>query len=256
MWKAFRFLSIGPGEFPEARWGVDCPAMGKMVVIKHSHESLGRLAERLDRSGIEWEEISVIDGEPLPDADEVGVLVTMGGGMGAYETDEFPFLVEEMELVRRLVERGRPVLGICLGSQILAAALGGRAYLAERPEVGAVDIELTEAGRRHPVISEVAGRRVFEMHQDTFDLPPGSELLAHSDRFPQSFVHGSALAIQFHPEARNTAANRWANHGAREMVERAGSSPEEFAAGMEDAEQELIEGAHGLFDAWIAGLPG
>ncbi len=228
--------------------------MGKMVVIKHSHESLGRLAERLEHCGVEWEEITVIDGEPLPQADEIEALVTMGGTMGAYETEEHPYLVDEMELVRELVERDIPVLGICLGSQLLAAALGGRAYLADRPEVGAVPVELTDAGRRHPVVSNVAGRRVFEMHQDTFDPPPASVLLASSDRFPQAFASGSALAIQFHPEAHNSEANKWANHGAREMVERAGSSPEEFAAGMAHAEQELADGAYRLFDAWIDGL--
>jgi len=229
--------------------------MGKMVVIKHAHESLGRLAERLAHHGVEWEEVMVIDGEPLPGADEVGALVTMGGSMGAYETEEHPYLVDEMQLVRDLVERDVPVLGICLGSQLLAAALGGRAYLADRPEVGAVSVELTEAGRRHPVVSKVDGRRVFEMHEDTFDLPPGSALLARSARFPQAFALGSALAIQFHPEAHNCQANRWARTGAREMVERAGTNPEEFATGMADAEQELADGAYQLFDAWIDGLP-
>ena len=92
------------------------------------------------------------------------------------------------------------------------------------------------------------------MHEDTFDLPPGSVLLARSDRFPQAFAMGSALAIQFHPEAHNSQANRWATHGARGMVERAGSNPEAFAAGMADAEQELADGSYELFDAWIDGL--
>lgn len=230
--------------------------MGRMVVIRHSHESLGRLAERLEHAGVEWEEIPVIDGEPVPPADEVDVLVMMGGRMGAYETDAYPYLADEMHLARDLVERDIPVLGICLGSQLLAAALGGRAYLADRPEAGAVPVELTDAGYSHPVVSKVAGRRVFEMHQDTFDLPPGSVLLARSDRFPQAFALGSALAIQFHPEAHNSAANRWANHGARDMVGRAGRTPEEFAAGMEDARSELDEGSYQLFDAWIAGLGG
>lgn len=226
------------------------------MVIRHSHESLGRLAERLKHAGVEWDEVQIIDGEPVPPAGEVDVLVMMGGRMGAYDTDDYPSLVEEMDLARELVERDVPVLGICLGSQLLAAALGGRVYLADRPEVGAVPVELTEAGHRHPVLSKVAGRRVFEMHEDTFDLPPGSVLLARSDRFPQAFSLGSALAIQFHPEAHNATANRWATHRAREMVERAGSTPEEFVAGMEDARTDLNEGSYQLFDAWIAGLAG
>ena len=230
--------------------------MGKVVVIKHSDGSVGRLAERLDHYGLEWDVINIVEGEPLPPEEEIGALVMMGGIMGAYETEEYPFLVEEMSLARRLVGREVPVLGICLGSQLLAAALGGRAYLADRPEVGAVFVELTEAGYQHPVVSKVAGRRVLAMHQDTFDPPPGSELLAYSDRFPQAFVRGSALAIQFHPETHNAEANEWANHDELEMIERAGSSREGFAAWLEEAEEELAEGAKQLFDAWIAGLDG
>lgn len=148
------------------------------------------------------------------------------------------------------------MLGICLGSQLLAAGLGGRAFLAEQPEVGAVPVLLTEPGRRHPAVSKVAGRRVFSMHQDTFDPPPGSDLLAYSDRFPQAFSVGSALGIQFHPETPNAEANQWAYHGARGMLERAGKTPEEFAAELEEAEEEMIDGAHQLFDSWIAGLDG
>ena len=228
--------------------------MGKVLVVKHSCGSSGRLAERLDRFGVEWEEINTADGATLPPVEDLGALVIMGGVMGAYETEEHPYLLEEMDLARQAEDRQIPVLGICLGAQLLSAALGGRAYLAERPEVGAISVQLTEAGRRHPVVSKVDGRRVFSMHQDTFDAPPGSELLGYSDRFPQAFERGSVLGIQFHPETHNAEANEWANHGARQMLERAGKTPQGFAAELGEAEGELIEGAHQLFDAWIAGL--
>lgn len=229
--------------------------MRRVVIVRNSAGSLGRLAERLSASGVVWEEVHPLMGDPVPPADEIGTLVLMGGSMGAYETDAYPFLLDEMEAARQLVRGGRPVLGICLGSQLLAAALGGRAYLADRPEVGAVAAELTPAGSRHPVVSQVGGRKVFAMHQDTFDLPPGSELLASSDRFPQAFAHGSALAIQFHPETHNDEANQWA-HDSLDMVERAGSNLEEFSAGMDDAEHELAEGSYCLFDAWIEAQDG
>ena len=228
--------------------------MGKVAVIKHSCGSAGRLAERLDLSGVEWEEINAAEGEPLPRVEEIRALVTMGGIMGAYETEENPFLVEEMALARKAVERDIPVLGICLGSQLLAAALGGSVFLADQPEAGAVALQLTKPGYRHPVVSKVADRRVFSMHQDTFDPPPGSELLAYSNRFPQAFTAGSALGIQFHPETHNAWANEWANDGARGMLGRAGKTPEGFAAELEEAEEEMVKGAHQLFDAWIAGL--
>ena len=227
--------------------------MSEVVIVRNSTGSMGRLVESLAASGLAWDEVRPLEGDPIPSPDEVGTLVLMGGTMGAYETGAYPFLVDEMDLARALVRESRPVLGICLGSQLLAAALGGRAYLADRPEVGAVAIELTEGGERHPVVSHVGGRRVFAMHQDTFDLPPGSELLARSDRFPQAFSYGSALAIQFHPETHNVEANRWA-HNSREMVERAGCSVEEFEVGMQSADQELAAGSYRLFDAWIRGL--
>ncbi len=229
--------------------------MPKVVIVKNSTASLGRLADRLTDSGLVWEEVQPLEGDPVPLAREMETLVLMGGTMGAYETDEYPFLMEEMKAVREMVGYGRPVLGICLGSQLLAAALGGRAYLADRPEVGPVATELTPSGKRHPVVSQVGGRRVFAMHQDTFDLPPDSVLLAESDRFPQAFEYGSALAIQFHPETRNAEANQWARNES-DMVERAGSSLDIFEAGMEDARQDLAVGSFGLFDAWIGSLNG
>lgn len=228
--------------------------MGKVIVVKHSCGSAGRLAERLEHRGVEWEEINTAAGEQVPSAEDIDALVIMGGVMGAYETEEHPYLLEEMDLVRQAETHDIPVLGICLGAQLVAAALGGRAFLAESPEVGPVAVELTEAGRRHPVISPVGGRKVFSMHQDTFDAPPGSQILAHSDRFPQAFERGSVLAIQFHPETHNSEANGWAVDGAEEMLKRADLTPEQFASDMEDAETDFIEGAHQLFDAWIARL--
>ncbi|MDE0121075.1 MAG: type 1 glutamine amidotransferase [bacterium] len=230
--------------------------MKRVAVIKHSAASVGRLGERLDHSAVEWEEVNAAEGDSLPPVEEIGALVIMGGRMGAYETGEHSFLVEEMALARQAVDRGMPVLGICLGAQLLAAALGGSAYLADRPEVGAVPVLLTEPGYRHPIVSKVAGRRVFSMHQDTFDPPPGSVLLAYSQRFPQAFSIGSALGIQFHPETPNAEANEWAYNGARGMLERAGKTPDEFAAEMAEAEGEIVDGGHQLFDAWIAGLDG
>ena len=230
--------------------------MKRVVVIKHSGGSVGRLGERLDRSGLEWEEINAAEGDSLPRVEEIGALVIMGGRMGAYETEDHPFLAEEMVLARQAVDGKVPVLGICLGSQLLAAALGGSAYLADKPEVGAVSVLLTGPGLRHPVVSKVAGRRVFSMHQDTFDPPPGSEVLAYSQRFPQAFSMGSALGIQFHPETANAEANEWAYNGALGMLERAGKTPDEFAAEMEEAEGEIADGGYRLFDAWIAGLDG
>ena len=233
---------------------VNSEKMGKVVVVKHSCGSAGRLAERLERAEVEWEEVNTASGETLPPVDEIGALVIMGGVMGAYDTEEHPYLLEEVALIREAEAEDIPVLGICLGAQLLAAALGGRAYLADQPEVGAVALELTELGQAHPVVSKIAGRKVFSMHQDTFDLPPRSELLARSDRFPHAFVRGSALGIQFHPETHNAEANEWAQDGARQLLDRAGTTPEEFAAQMGEAESEFIEGAHQLFDAWIAGL--
>lgn len=188
-------------------------------------------------------------GEPLPG--EVDGLVVLGGEMGAYDTDLYPFLTDVGERMAAAVEVGQPVLGICLGSQLLADALGGRAFLADRPEVGLVDLEVTPAGRADPVLGRVAPP-VLAVHQDTFSLPPDATLLARSDGYPHAFRAGSGLGIQFHPEADAARLEAWLRRPGSTMAERAGVDVDRLVAAVGEADARLEREAAGLFAAWLA----
>jgi GMP synthase (glutamine-hydrolysing) len=130
--------------------------------------------------------------------------------MGVYESDIYPFLIAEVDLIARRLQAGRPTLGLCLGSQLMAKALGSRVYPMGVKEIGWTPIDLTQAGRdsclRH--LQETA---VLHWHGDTFDLPEGAVRLASSAVCKnQAFSWGDqALALQFHAEAAGTALESW-----------------------------------------------
>ncbi len=182
------------------------------AVIRHVEiEDLGYLGEGLQRGGVRFEYIDACDlsHEAIPDA---AGLVVLGGPMGAYETDRYPYLEREIELIRRYLRLGRPLLGVCLGAQLLAAAGGARVYPgSEGKEIGWFPIELTASGREDPIWAGFPRRfTTFHWHGDTFDLPPGAELLAYSNRYPQSFRIGRcAYGVQFHPEVVPAALDSW-----------------------------------------------
>ncbi len=123
--------------------------------------------------------------------------------MGAYESERHPFLASEIELIKRQLERGQPILGVCLGAQLLAAAAGGKVYPGARgKEIGWAPVELTEAGMADPLWKGFPRSfNTFHWHGDTFDLPPGAKLLAQSAHYAQAFRLGAnAYGVQFHPE--------------------------------------------------------
>lgn len=145
-----------------------------------------------------------VDLEPLPDPRHVQRLVVLGGAMNTDEGDRHRWLHEERRFLRAVVEHRRArVLGICLGSQLLAEVLGGRVGRAAEPEVGWQRIELTEHGRRSPVFGALpASFDAFQWHGDSWQLPPGAELVATSSGCSsQAFsARGRIHGVQFHPE--------------------------------------------------------
>jgi GMP synthase-like glutamine amidotransferase len=152
-------------------------------------------------------------GDRLPDAGSIAGLVVMGGPMGANDEASHPFLAGEKTLIAEAVRAGLPVLGVCLGSQLMASALGAVVRTGPRPEIGQGEVQLTEAGLADPVLGpEGASVRVFHWHGDTFDLPGGSTHLARSALYPhQAFRAGArAYALQVHVEVDEILARSWA----------------------------------------------
>lgn len=198
-------------------------------------------------------EVRLDHGEVLPEPGTVAGLVVLGGTMGAYDEDRFPFLVAEKAYLRDAIAAGVPVLGICLGCQLLAEALGGAAYRAPSLEARFASCELTETGAADPVVRHLA-RPMLSLHQDTWDPPLDSEVLASSDRYPQAFRHGSALGIQPHPEASPEMAADWFAALGPDRVAAIGVDPQAVIGEMETRRTESAATAHDVFGAWLTGL--
>lgn len=163
-------------------------------------------------------------GVGLPRPEQIEGLVVMGGPMGAYETDKHPFLAAECDLIAELVRQDRPVLGVCLGAQLLARALGARVFPGHGPEIGFGAVELTAEGKRDALFgSHGPSLPVFHWHGDTFDLPEGSTLLASSAEYPhQAFRFGRyAYGLQFHIEPDSITWSAWHEHLPPISTERA-----------------------------------
>ncbi|PWD50653.1 glutamine amidotransferase [Serinibacter arcticus] len=182
------------------------------------------------------------------------VVVALGGTEGAYETDAHPYLAAEIELLATRAAARRPILGICLGAQMLAAALGARAYRGDAHEVGLLAVDLTPAGTASPV-RHVAGVRMVEWHHDTFDLPDGVELLATSPSYPQAYGVGRwLLAVQFHPEVDDVILDGWIDRWSAEV--HTGLTAEDLRA---DAAQHLDAAqaaSRAMVGEWLDGLAG
>ncbi|MGH9116846.1 MAG: type 1 glutamine amidotransferase [Acidimicrobiales bacterium] len=200
-----------------------------------------------------WRQVDVHAGEPLPASVRWRAVVPLGGEMGAYDEDRFGFLVDEKRFLGRAVEAGTPVLGICLGSQLLADALGGRAHRGREPEVGFRTLELTSAGAADAVLGAAEARGPhFLWHHDTFDLPRGAMLLAASDRYPHAYRMGSALALQFHPEAGADIILDWADRAGPDGLAADGLDPDQFRKDVEASAPAARTAGLELFTAWVA----
>ena len=152
-----------------------------------------------------YDDLVVVD--PLAD----DLLVVLGGPIGVYEDEAYPFIRDELTMLRARLDAGRAVLGICLGCQMLAQALGGKVYPGGCKEIGWGPLTLTTAGRDSPLAALADGTPVLHWHGDTFELPTGATLLASTDVYPhQAFAWGPrALGLQFHLETTAPGLERW-----------------------------------------------
>ena len=227
-----------------------------LLAIRHvAFEDLGSLAAPLEDAGYAITYHDVADGgldtlDPLaPD-----LLVVLGGPIGVGDAAIYPCIGEELKLLRRRLARDRPTLGICLGAQLIAAALGARVYPASRKEIGWEPIELTAAGRAGP-LGVLDGLPVLHWHGDTFDLPTGGELLASTTVCPhQAFSRGAnVLALQFHVEAGRGGFENWLVGHAGELTG-VGVNVNRLRAETAEITPRIEQAARAMIEAWLAGL--
>lgn len=212
----------------------------------------GLLADVLDERGIAWGLVALDESDALPGLEDVAALIVLGGRMGVYDEGAYPYLAAEKRYLAAATAASIPVLGICLGCQLLADGLGGRAYLAEQPECRFGTLEVMDDD---PVLAPLSERPVLSMHQDTWDLPPGGLLVARTEQFPQAFRYGSALGLQPHPEASPDIVAGWVESaGGVDLLRRAGSDGEWLVERMLSERAEVEATAHAVFGAWLDGV--
>lgn len=171
----------------------------------------GYLGEILDEHGIICDTIEV-EKAPLPDPTHYQAIVVLGGPQHLYADTHLSYIAQEQVLLRQAVEQDIPVLGICLGGQLLASALGAEVYRHDQAEIGFYQVPLTEEGRLDPLFAGLPGHQfAFHWHLDVFDLPAGSTRLASNEIAPnQAFRYGSrAYGLQFHIEMNAEIAHIW-----------------------------------------------
>lgn len=160
------------------------------------------------------------DGD-LPSPDAFDLLIIMGGPMSIDDEAEHPWLVDEKRFIREVIDRSTKVLGICLGAQLIADALGAKIYPGKAKEIGFFEIELTETGKTSPLLAGLPSPcPAFHWHGETFDLPDGAAHLARSRVCEhQAFSYENrVLALQFHLETTPESADQLIRHCADEMV--------------------------------------
>ena len=175
-------------------------------------DNMATLGEAAEHAGHNWREIDVPnDLSSAYDPLNADILVVLGGGLGAYQQDDFPFIATELDILRQRLHADKPTLGICLGAQLMAAALGADVYPGERGrERGWYKVELTNGGEQTP-LCHFRDCMVMHHHSDTFDLPTGCSNLARGPVYSnQAFQIGkNGMAIQFHPEVRQRELEYW-----------------------------------------------
>ncbi len=231
----------------------------KVLVFQHvPFEPLGTLDPLLKDAGFRIRYVNFgREPEQRPDLDRYEALIVLGGPMNADQINTYPNLLTEVDIIREAVEEGMSVLGICLGAQLLAKALGGSVSRNEVREIGWCDVEMTDAGLQDPVLSTFAPtQEVFQWHEDGITLPAGCELLASSPASRvQAFRYGDhAYGFQFHLEANRPLIERWLSvpaHAETLQEEVGHIDPDAIRAQTDSSIEPLQALSKATFSRWI-----
>jgi GMP synthase (glutamine-hydrolysing) len=179
--------------------------MAKILVLQHHPaENLGAIADALEEAALAWQYVRVFDGHPIPkDVKGLGGLIVMGGAQTVYQLDRYPYLRDEMALIESALKADKPILGVCLGSQLLAAALGAQVRRGEQREIGWYPVRLNDDAKDDRLMRGLPAEFAApHWHSDVFDLPTNAIALASSDKTPvQAYRYGTkAYGLLFHAE--------------------------------------------------------
>jgi len=191
--------------------------MNVLIIKNIKSEGPGTIEDYLKGKDISYSILELYDCKSgVPDLRDYSHIVIMGGPMAVYEMDEHPFLHYEVAMIRVCIKTGKPVLGICLGAQMIAHALGARVYAGGTQEIGWSRVDITREGMDDPVLSTLSVNgepfaEVFQWHGDTFDLPRGAVRIARSDLYEnQAFRYkDNVYALQFHIEVKPEMIEEW-----------------------------------------------
>jgi GMP synthase (glutamine-hydrolysing) len=188
--------------------------MKKLLVLQHvAHELLGTLNPLLKSAGFRLRYVNFArHPEAQPSLDGYHGLVVLGGPMSVNDTDRLPHLITEMKLIEAAMRRNLPVLGICLGAQLIAKTLGAAVYPGKEKEIGWYDISPTKEAESDPLFVKFQrAEKIFQWHGDTFDIPRSTAHLAFSTLCAnQAFRYGTCVyGLQFHLEVDEPMIHRW-----------------------------------------------
>jgi GMP synthase-like glutamine amidotransferase len=218
-------------------------------------EGPGSLLETLRLKNVGLDLRRPFRGDKVPDHPGDG-LVVLGGPMGVYEEEQHPWMTAELESIRRCLRDSIPVLGICLGSQMLAHAAGGQVFRGALPEVGWYPVTLSPEGRLDPLLLGLPGSfEAFHWHGDTFTLPPGAVRLAGSAYYPNQIFKagGNAYGFQCHLETTENMIRSWEAAYAKELAPQGGPiRPERIEEGLAQRAEALERTAEKVFTRFAA----